>query len=86
MVVRSAAAASHRNNWTIFCIRSWHSGFVLPDAEQALARLVRAAANREKLLLFGDYDADGISATAIFIQCWEQITGPIRTGRSQPAD
>ena len=46
----------------------------LPDAEKVLARLNRAAANREKLLLFGDYDCDGISSTAILLRFLGQRT------------
>src|ERR1039458_8993392 len=46
----------------------------LPDAKKVLARLNRAAANREKLLLFGDYDCDGISSTAILLRFLGQRT------------
>ena len=42
--------------------------WILPDGEKAIARLSRAVANREQVLIFGDYDADGITATAILLR------------------
>jgi single-stranded-DNA-specific exonuclease len=37
----------------------------LPDLDRAVERVIRAISGREKITIFGDYDADGISATAI---------------------
>ena len=37
----------------------------LPDIEKAVERVVRVFTQREKVTIFGDYDADGISATVI---------------------
>ncbi len=39
----------------------------ITDIETAAARLVKALANREKILIFGDYDVDGITATALLL-------------------
>src|ERR1035441_4431854 len=41
---------------------------ILPDAEKVLARLNRAAASRERVLIFGDYDCDGLTAVAIMLR------------------
>ncbi len=40
------------------------SPFLLPDMDRAVERLVRALQNKERILLFGDYDVDGITGTA----------------------
>ena len=37
----------------------------LPDLERAVARTVRAIQHQERILVFGDYDVDGVMATAI---------------------
>ena len=37
----------------------------MPDLDRAVERVIRAIAGREKITIFGDYDADGISATVI---------------------
>lgn len=39
--------------------------FLLPDMERAADRLALAAANAESVLIHGDYDTDGITATAL---------------------
>lgn len=38
--------------------------FTLPDMEAAVDRILRAVERREKIVIFGDYDVDGISGTA----------------------
>jgi len=39
--------------------------FELPDMPRAVARLAQARARAEPVVLYGDYDADGITATAL---------------------
>jgi single-stranded-DNA-specific exonuclease len=45
--------------------RDFHDPAGLPDFENAITRLVRAVQRNERILIFGDYDVDGIAATAI---------------------
>ncbi len=40
----------------------------LPQIDQFIARLTTAVNNRERILIFGDYDADGITAVAIMLR------------------
>jgi single-stranded-DNA-specific exonuclease len=39
----------------------------LPDLDRAVNRTVRAIQRRERILVFGDYDVDGVMATAILV-------------------
>lgn len=39
--------------------------FLLRDMDRAVARLERALAGREKIVVYGDYDVDGITATCL---------------------
>lgn len=41
--------------------------FLLPNVEAASARLARAIAEREQVVVLGDYDVDGVSSTALLV-------------------
>lgn len=45
--------------------RNFFNPFLLPGMEAAVERLEQAAENREQLAIFGDYDADGVTATTL---------------------
>lgn len=44
-----------------------HDPFLLKDAEKAAMRVITAIQNGESIAIYGDYDADGIPASAIFM-------------------
>lgn len=39
--------------------------FALPDMEKAVERIIKAAENGEKILIYGDYDVDGVTASTV---------------------
>ena len=41
--------------------------FLIPRMDAAVARLQRAIARRETLVVLGDYDVDGVSSTALLV-------------------
>ncbi len=45
-----------------------HDPFMLKDMNKAVARIKKAMEKKEKVLIFGDYDVDGVSASAILIK------------------
>jgi single-stranded-DNA-specific exonuclease len=45
-----------------------HDPFLLPDMDKAARRIVEAIGNREKIIVHGDYDVDGVTSTAIYIR------------------
>ena len=45
----------------------WYDPSLLPDAAPALARVARAQANRERVLVYGDFDADGLTGLSILV-------------------
>ncbi len=42
-----------------------HDPFLMPDMEKAVARMERAIAAREKVLIYGDYDVDGVTSISV---------------------
>ena len=47
-----------------------HDPFLLPDMEKAVARLKQAWEQGEKVVIYGDYDIDGLSATALLLDAF----------------
>lgn len=42
---------------------------LMKDAEKAVQRILQAIENKEKILIFGDYDVDGITSSALMLIC-----------------
>ena len=47
-----------------------HDPFLLPDMKKAVARLRQAREHGEKIVIYGDYDIDGLSATALLLDAF----------------
>lgn len=44
---------------------NFHNPFEMPDMGKAVDRILRAIDNKEKVIIFGDYDVDGITSTTV---------------------
>ncbi len=42
--------------------------FLLPNMDKAVKRLFRAREQNELLVIFGDYDVDGVTSTALLVE------------------
>ena len=45
--------------------KDFHNPFDMPEMEKAVDRILRAMDKKEKIVIYGDYDADGITSTTI---------------------
>jgi single-stranded-DNA-specific exonuclease len=51
------------------------SPFLLPDMHRAVSRVYQALLGGEQIAIYGDYDADGITATALLVQGLSALGG-----------
>jgi single-stranded-DNA-specific exonuclease len=51
----------------------FHDPFLLKDMDKAVERIKEAIANEEPILIFGDYDADGISSTTVMMRTLQDL-------------
>ena len=54
-------------------LSSLHDPLLLPDMEKAVARILDAKERQEKVTIFGDYDVDGVTASAIMLRFFSDI-------------
>lgn len=52
--------------------------FLLKDMDKAVTRIRRAIEEEEPIVIFGDYDVDGVSATAILFECLSNQGAQVR--------
>lgn len=45
--------------------RDFYNPFLMPDMEKAVARIIKAIETHEKIMIFGDYDVDGITSITV---------------------
>ena len=45
-----------------------HNPFLMKDMEKAVHRVIQAIQRKEKIIVFGDYDADGITSIAVMLK------------------
>ena len=50
-----------------------HDPFLLPDMQNAVERLVLAKERGEKVVIYGDYDIDGLTASTVLVDSFEKF-------------
>src|SRR5690606_1814428 len=53
-----------------------HDPFMMAGMDDAASRLARAVEQRERVLVFGDYDVDGVTSTALMVSFLRALEVP----------
>jgi single-stranded-DNA-specific exonuclease len=54
-------------------ISDLHDPYLLPDMRVCVDRILAAREKKERIVIFGDYDVDGVSSTAILVRFLTEI-------------
>jgi single-stranded-DNA-specific exonuclease len=54
-----------------------HDPFLMKDMEKGVARVIKAIVNQEKILIHGDYDADGVTSAALLYDVFSDLKVPV---------
>ena len=52
-----------------------HDPYLLKDMDKAVERILQATAENQQIVIFGDYDVDGVTATALLVEVFNQLGG-----------
>jgi single-stranded-DNA-specific exonuclease len=67
LLLRGGVAAPAAPDFLQPALARLQDPFLLPNVETGSARLARAIAEREEVVVLGDYDVDGVSSTALLV-------------------
>ena len=62
-----------------FSLSSLHDPFLMKNMREVKARIEKAVQAREKILIHGDYDVDGITGVAVLAKTLEKLGGEYTT-------
>ena len=62
--------------------KDFYNPFLMPDMDIAVKRIVKAIENKEKIMIYGDYDADGITSITVLKKYLNEIG--LKTGEYIP--
>ena len=74
LINRKLVSAEEASAFLATALNQMRPPFALKDMDAAVDRICRAIQAKEKILIFGDYDVDGVSATAVLLE-FLQATG-----------
>lgn len=66
LVQRGIQTFEEAKTWFRPSLSDLHDPFLMKDMQKAVSRLISAVQNKERILIYGDYDVDGTTAVSMF--------------------
>ncbi|HEY5627230.1 MAG TPA: single-stranded-DNA-specific exonuclease RecJ [Nitrospira sp.] len=76
LVARGVTTADEASSWMSH--PAPHDPYLIPDMEEAVARLHRAVVTQEPICFYGDYDVDGMTATSVYLSFFGSLGANVR--------
>ncbi len=77
LVKRGITSVEKANKFLNPSLDDLHDPFLMPDMEIAIKRIESALGNKERILVYGDYDVDGTTAVSLVYKFLRKITNNI---------
>ena len=77
LVKRGVSTLEEAQSFLTPTLAATHDPFLLYDMDKAVSRIQQAIEQGEKILIYGDYDADGITSTTVLKEAIELIGGEV---------
>ncbi|MFH1407120.1 MAG: single-stranded-DNA-specific exonuclease RecJ [Candidatus Omnitrophota bacterium] len=79
LINRSVTDARNAKSFLNPQLEDLHEPFRLKDMDRALERLKKAVNKREKILIFGDYDVDGLTSSVVLMRALNKLGAEVYT-------
>ena len=73
LLTRGINSEESYNLFTNAGVSQFHDPFLLKDMDKAVDRILLAVKNKERVLIYGDYDVDGITSSAIMVMFLKEL-------------
>lgn len=77
LVNRGISAKETAHQFLFGRMEDLHDPYLMPDMHKAVERIEKALAKKEKILIFGDYDVDGVLSVVILIRALRKCGGDV---------
>ena len=77
LTTRNITSQPQAENFLYSRLKDMHSPYQLPDIDKAVTRIAAAIAEGEQIAIYGDYDVDGITGTALLVHFLSSLGGTV---------
>jgi single-stranded-DNA-specific exonuclease len=78
LTIRHITSPTQASDFLFSQLKNLHPPHHLPDLDKAVTRIVLALEEGEQIAIYGDYDVDGITATALLYHFLSTLDGKVR--------